>query len=86
MSSMPSVLLSGLEVMGSIQHIHNTLHSSSIFLLGFCGALAREVYVRRNAVKYSFLLLRKFRERQEEGTKCVIKTGRCAPLIASVFP
>lgn len=36
-------------------------------------------------MKYSFLLLRKFRERQEEGTKCEIKTGRCVLLISFAF-
>lgn len=47
--------------------------------------LAKEVNVRRNVMKYSFLLLRKFRERQEEGTKCEIKTRRCVLFVSFAF-
>lgn len=36
------VLLGGLQVMGLICYIHNTLHSSSLFLPGFCGDLQKK--------------------------------------------
>jgi len=68
----------------------NTIHTQSFAFIfsifaGLLWWLAREVKVRRNVMKYSFLLWRKFRERQEEGAKCEIKMVRCVLLGSFAF-